>query len=242
MKNKALGDDSLKKSLGVLGGMGSLATADFLHKVIEYTYVEHESDHLHIYADIYPQIPDRVDALLHGGPSPAPAMIEALKKLESCGAEIVVMPCITAHNFHDELFEVAAVPFPNFPEIVAKACEKNYGNKTAAVLSTEATLKMRTILDKLDGEGVPYITPDKEEQDIITGLIYAVKTNKDMGAVVEKFQIILNQMKARGAEYFVLGCTELPVIGDVCASDYEFLNVTSELAKAAIELCGGKLK
>ena len=232
----------MKKALGVLGGMGPQATADFLRKVIEYTSVEKESDHIRIYVDNNPHIPDRVDALLHGGPSPAPVMAESVKKLEACGADLILMPCVTAHNFHDEVLKSTTVPFPNFPEIVAKACKKNYGSKKAGVLSTEATLKMRTILDKLDKEGVSYITPDEKEQDEVTRLIYAVKTNKDMGPIVEAFQVILNQMKAGGAEYFVLGCTELPVIGNECSGDYEFLDITSELAKAAVELCGGTLR
>ena len=232
----------MKKALGVLGGMGPQATADFLTKVIEYTYVEQESDHIRIYVDNNPQIPDRINALLHNGPSPAPVMAESVKKLEACGADLILMPCITAHNFHDEVLKSTTVPFPNFPGIVAKACKNNYGSKKAGVLSTEATLKMRTILNKLDSEGVIYITPDQAEQDEITRLIYAVKTNKDMGPVVEAFQVILNQMKARGADYFVLGCTELPVIGNECPAGYEFLDITSELAKAAVELCGYTLR
>ena len=232
----------MKKALGVLGGMGPQATADFLQKVIEYTYVEQESDHIRIYIDNNPQIPDRMKALLQNGPSPVSAMADSVKKLEACGADLILMPCITAHNFHDELLKEAVVPFPNFPEIVAKACKKIYGAKTAGVLSTEATLKMRTILSKLDVEEVPYITPNQAEQDEITRLIYAVKTNKAMGPVVEDFQAILNQMKGRGADYFVLGCTELPVIGNACPAGYEFLDITSELAKAAVELCGAKLR
>lgn len=232
----------MQKALGILGGMGPLATANFMTQVIENTKADKDQEHLRIYVDCHSQIPDRVTAILHGGADPAHSMCESIKKLEAMGAGIIVMPCISAHAFYDKIVGTATVPFLYMPEIVAKACMNNFPQKTAGVLSTAATEKLRILLEPMDKLDVPYITPEPDEQDVVTRLIREVKANGDMIQIAEDFTKVLDTMISRGADYFVLGCTELPVIGNYCPGEYAFLDTTDELAKAAILECGGELK
>ena len=74
-----------KKTLGILGGMGPLATADLFTKIVTMTKADCDNDHIRIYIDNNSQIKDRTGAILHGGASPLPQLIESAKKLEKMG-------------------------------------------------------------------------------------------------------------------------------------------------------------
>ncbi|MBR6556177.1 MAG: amino acid racemase, partial [Clostridia bacterium] len=89
----------MKKTIGILGGMGPLATADLFRKIVLLTEAACDNDHIRIYIDDNASIPDRTAAILQGGTDPVPVMSDSLKKLESCGADCIIMPCNTAHYF-----------------------------------------------------------------------------------------------------------------------------------------------
>lgn len=95
----------MKKSIGILGGMGPMATADLFQKITALTAAERDRDHIRVYIDSNASIPDRTAAILEGGEDPIPAMTESLRKLELCGAGCVIMPCNTAHYFLPRLVE-----------------------------------------------------------------------------------------------------------------------------------------
>jgi len=232
----------MQKSLGVLGGMGPLASANFMRQLVESTKVNGDQDHLRVYLDSNAKIPARPAAIFSDGESPVPYMCDSIKKLESIGAEIIVMPCITAHAFYDKIVGSASVPFLYMPQIVIKACSDNFARKTAGVLSTEVTAKLGLLTKPMDELNLPYITPKQSEQDEIMRLIMEVKVNGDMTEIAKDFSKVLDAMSTRGADYFVLGCTELPVIMNYCEGNrYVFIDTTLELAKAAILECGSEI-
>ncbi len=80
--------------IGVLGGMGPMATADFLTKLIGATPAKRDSDHIPVIVQSLPQIPDRTKAILEGGPSPLPDMISMTNKLKIAGADYGVIACV----------------------------------------------------------------------------------------------------------------------------------------------------
>ena len=87
------------KTIGILGGMGPLATADLFRKITLLTDAACDNEHIRVYIDSNARIPDRTAAILSGGPDPVPEMASALRSLERCGADCVIMPCNTAHYF-----------------------------------------------------------------------------------------------------------------------------------------------
>ena len=89
----------MSKVVGILGGMGPMSTVDLMRKVTEKTPVRGERDHLRILVDSRPQIPDRPAALLGTGESPVPMMQESARMLEKWGAELLAIPCNSAHGF-----------------------------------------------------------------------------------------------------------------------------------------------
>src|SRR5690606_23023618 len=99
-----------KPIVGILGGMGPLATADLYRKIIEVTPATRDQDHLHVIIDADPTVPDRTQALLHGAEDPTPWLVAGARRLESAGASFIVIPCNTAHAFLDRLLPEISVP------------------------------------------------------------------------------------------------------------------------------------
>ncbi len=88
------------KTLGILGGMGPLATADLFEKIIRNTKADTDAQHIRVYIDNNPQIPDRTAFIMGSGADPRPEMNASARKLEAMGADILLMPCNTAHYFY----------------------------------------------------------------------------------------------------------------------------------------------
>ncbi len=233
----------MKKTIGILGGMGPLATADLFRKIVLMTKAGSDSEHIRIYIDNNSQIPDRTGAILSGGTDPVPQMSDALRHLEACGADCIIMPCNTAHYFLPRLQEQTSVPFISMLQATAKACAKQFPGKTACVLGTKGTLASGLYNRALEAEGVACILPDEAQRDVLMYAIYdCVKGGKPLETVREPMETLIADLSAKGADYFILGCTELPIVAEDLALAGSFIDPTAELAKAAIQFCGYELK
>ena len=233
----------MKKTIGILGGMGPLATADLYRKIIERTRADRDNEHIRVYIDGNAAIPDRTAAILHGGEDPVPEMLSALRHLEACGADCIIMPCNTAHYFLPRLREQTALPILDMQRITAAVCRERFPGKTAAILATDGTVQSGLYDRALDAEGVRWIHPGESEQKSLMHLIYGVvKASRPMEPEKERWDAILDTLRGQGADLFILGCTELPVLAGVLPSEGPFLDPTDELAKAAIRFCGYEVK
>lgn len=233
----------MKKTIGILGGMGPLATADLFRKIISLTAAGSDNDHIRIYIDSNTSIPDRTAAILSGGPDPLPAMRDSLRKLEACGADCVIMPCNTAHYFLPRLQGLTDIPFLSMLEAAAAGCRTHFSGKTAAVLATKGTLSAGLYQAALEKEGVPYLLPEEGERDALMDVIYGgVKAGTPPEQYRAGFLSVLEGLSARGADYFILGCTELPLAFQMLGLNQPSLDPTEELAKSAIRFCGYPLK
>ena len=228
-----------KKSIGILGGMGPLATADLLAKITKFTRASADADHIRVYIDSNPAIPDRTAALLHGGNDPVPEMTAALRNLEKCGADCIIMPCNTAHAFLPRLEELTNIPFLNMIEITAKRCSMLYPGKTACLLSTTGTISARLYDEVMEKYQVRCMIPNEQEMETLMYLIYdVVKASKPLEPEAERWNALLSGLQDEGADYFILACTELPILADTLGIPCPFIDPTIELAKAAVEYCG----
>ena len=233
----------MKKTIGILGGMGPLATADLYRKIVLATDAACDNDHIRVYIDSNSAIPDRTAAILSGGKDPVPEMTSALRNLERCGASCIVMPCNTAHYFLPRLQELTETPFISMPAATAKACRAEFPGKTAAILATKGTISAGIYDRALEAEGVSYLVPDEAEQDALMRVIYeGVKAGAEPESYRGDMERVLTGMAQRGADYFILGCTELPLAFDLLCRKEPAVDPTAELAKAAVLFCGGKLK
>ena len=233
----------MKKTIGILGGMGPLATADLFTKIISVTEAGCDNDHVRVLIDSNSAIPDRTGAILRGGPDPVPEMLSALRHLEACGASCIVMPCNTAHYFLPRLQAETDTPILNMPVITACRCAELYPGKTAAVLATSGTIATGLYSAALSEEGVAYLLPDEAHQAELMRLIYdVVKASKPIPPEEENWRQLLQSLRSRGADYFILACTELPILAQTLSAPGPFVDPTEELARAAVSFCGYKLR
>ena len=232
-------ENSMKKILGILGGMGPAATADLYAKIVALTDASSDGDHIRTIIDSNVNIPDRTAAILLGGESPLDEMEAALDNLVCCGAEVIIIPCNTAHYFLPALKEYAAdnydaeccdsddteccaaneqtdcdaarLIFVSMIEETAKACAKRNPQR-AAILATKGTLESGLYQKALDAQGVEYIVPDDEGKDVLMYVIYrGVKAGADPSTYLPRFKELLDRLAEQGADYFMLACTELPI-------------------------------
>ena len=233
----------MKKTIGILGGMGPLATADLLIKITMATRADSDREHIRVYIDSDAAIPDRTAAILEGGEDPVPEMTSALRNLERCGADCIVMACNTAHYFLPRLQELTETPILNMLEITAKSCARLYPGKRAAVLATTGTLRTGLYDRALQKEGVSFLLPDEKQQAFLMHLIYdVVKASRPMQPAEEGWFGLLRELREQGADYFILACTELPIVANTLPEEGPFVDPTEELAKAAVVYCGYELK
>lgn len=233
----------MKKSLGILGGMGPLATVDLFQQIVTMTEAACDNDHIRIYIDCNSRIPDRTAAILSGGADPVPEMADALRHLEACGADLVIMPCNTAHYFLPRLRSMTRLPILSMPDITAAVCARRFHGKTAAILATRGTLATGIYDRALQQAAVPFLTPGEPERDALMQVIYGgVKAGEPPETYRQDLEGVLRAMTVRGADYFILGCTELPLAVQLLELHVPVVNPTEELAKAAIEACGYRVK
>lgn len=232
-----------KKTIGILGGMGPLATADLYRKIVESTKAAGDNGHIRVFIDSNCAIPDRTGAILSGGPDPVPEMLSALRNLEKCGADCIIMPCNTAHYFLPRLREQSATPILDMTAVTAEACAGRFPGKRACLLGTRGTIAAGVYDRALAEAGIDCLRPDEEEQAQLMHLIYdVVKASRPLAPETENWHALLGDLAERGADYFILACTELPIAAAALGHPGPFIDPTLELARAAIRFCGYEVK
>lgn len=231
----------MKKTLGILGGMGPLATCDLMRKVIDHTDAKCDQEHVHIVVDCNTNIPDRTGAILSGGADPVPEMIKSAVGLEKMGADVIIVPCNTAHYFVDKVAASVNIPILSMPEETAKFLRKQ-GIGKAAILATDGTVKTGIYEKGMRDNGVDFVYPNEQEQKLVMSLIYdCVKAGKPC-TQTEQVLAMCRRLMGEGAETFVLACTELPIAFAEMALSVQTADPTDILACAAVLWVGCKVK
>lgn len=200
----------MAKVVGIIGGMGPLATVDLMRKIVLNTPVERDQDHLHVIVDNYPQIPDRVAAILDGGPDPTPHLVASARRLVAAGAELLAIACNTAHHFLPALEEAVPIPFVHMPREVAWALQGR-GIREAWLLASTATVAIGLYQAPLAAAGIATVTPPDTLQQVVQEGIQAVKLG-DLSRGEALFRRVIDHAVQNGAEAVIAGCTEIPAV------------------------------
>ncbi|MGM9534743.1 MAG: aspartate/glutamate racemase family protein [Intestinibacter sp.] len=228
------------KTIGIIGGMGPKATCDLMEKIIASTDAENDQGHIHICVDCNTNIPDRTKAIVDHGKNPIPEMVKSGIRLESMGANLLIMPCNTAHYFYDELIKYLDVPFLNMPFETGKYLKKK-GIKKVGILATDGTVQSKIYDKPLMNQGIEVVYPSSENQKSVMSLIYdCVKSHhKDYSEVhIEK---VVQELLDKGAEKIILACTELPIAFRDLGIDKNCVDPTLILARSAVEFAGARV-
>lgn len=230
-----------KKIVGVIGGMGPLATVDLYRKIVEHTLADCDQAHVRTIIDSNTNIPDRTAALLSGGESPVRELQSSARLLEQAGAQVLVMPCHTAHCFYDEVQAAVHVPVLNMIQLTVRELKRR-GVARAGLLATDGAVQSGIYQRHFEGSGIELLLPDPEGQAALMDMIYsgvkAGRTDYDTQAV----RTALDSLIDAGAQTLILGCTELPPAFEMYGLDYPNLDPTLTLALAAITASGGTVK
>lgn len=228
-----------RKVIGIIGGMGPMATADMFRKIIEKTDAGCDREHLHILIDNNTDIPDRTASILAGTDEPVEYMAASAKRLADAGADMLVISCDTSHYYYDKVSARSEIPILHMPEETAKAMSRA-GIRCAGLLATDGTV-LSGVYDKIFSRyGIELIKPDAEGQKKVMHMIYGeVKVGKR--ADTSALESTLDAMEEQGCEAFILGCTELPLAYEGYTGR-SFIDPAEIVAEAAVIAAGGKVK
>ncbi len=226
--------------VGVLGGMGPLATADFVTKLIAMTPAERDEDHVPLIINSCPQLPPRVAAIVDPqAPSPLPGLQERLEMLLAAGARCIVMPCNTAHHWHADLAAPAGtIPFIHIADAAADEIARRGLAGAIGLIATEGTLRAGFYQARLATRGLACALPSETvTRSLVLPGIAHVKANRVAQAEPLFREAVSRVMAESGAQAVILACTEVPV--GLPATDpwvrRHCVDATDALAKAALD-------
>lgn len=228
-----------KKSplLGVLGGLGPMSTVYFCELLTSHTKADCDGDHIDMLISSRASTPDRTAFILgQSSNDPLPVMIEEVKRLTDAGADLIVIPCNTAHYFYDGIRAATPTPMLNIIEETVHHLHRQKISKVG-LLATEGTVKASAYAPLCEKFGMTCLTPTADEQKVISSIIYdRIKQNKPVD--MEAFFAVANALRARGCERLVLGCTELSLLKRTGLDDAIFVDSLEVLAYRTILACG----
>lgn len=206
--------------LGVLGGMGPLATADFITKLISETPAQRDADHVPILVYSVPQLPDRPAAILAGGESPLPAMLEGIRTLRQSGATCIAIPCNTAHYWYDALLAQGGLPILHIADAAcARFAETGLRPERVGLIGTRGTLAAGFYQQRLAQLGYTAVVNTPADMDaLVLPAIAAVKRN-DLAAAHPLALAACARLRDAGAQAVILACTEIPPAIEYAAAD-----------------------
>lgn len=202
-----------EKKLGVLGGMGPMATSVFFEKLIKNTAAEKDQDHIDTVILNHATLPDRTESILEHKKLP---FLNAVKKdlelLEMAGVENIAIPCNTSHYFYNDIQSMTSIHVINMVQVTVKYIAQKYGTSSKiGVLATNGTIESGVYDEACKLYNLESHNPDADIQNRVMGTIYNIKADSNYEAT-ELENIIKSLITEEGCHAIILGCTELSCV------------------------------
>jgi aspartate racemase len=223
-----------EKIIGIVGGMGPLATLHLFKKIIELTPAKKDQDHLRIIIDNNPKMPDRTQSILNRDKKIISHLIESAKNLEKGGAHCIVIACITSHCYLEEIQKNIRIPVLNMIRLTLDESINN-DSRDIGLLATNGTLKNKLYQKYDEQQNINWITLEETEQKMLMNLIYKLKAGERYQNSRDTFRKLLSSLKKKGAESIILGCTELSLIKDMFDHRFKLIDPIETVALEAIK-------
>ena len=200
--------------VGILGGMGPESTVDFFLRIVKATPAQKDQDHLRIIIDNNPKIPDRTQNILGEAESPLDELRKTARNLEKAGAQIIAIPCNTAHYYYEQLQKSINIPIIDMISETAGYIYKELpGVKKIGLLATDGTIKTRLYQDVL--KGIEIIVPDMRSQRKLMKAIYGkrgIKSGYTRGSPRRNTLEVARSLVKQEVEAVIIGCTEISLV------------------------------
>lgn len=218
--------------IGILGGMGPLATVNFISKLVEMTPASRDQEHIPYTLVNLPQIPDRSEAILRGGVSPLPMILKGLESLMRVEVGAIAIPCNTCHHWFEDIVRNCSVPVMDMAKI---SIERVPFHARTLLLATEGTIRSGFYQRGLSLRGINFELPRSEsEQGLVDTCIKSVKTG-NLESAGDDLRTVLSAAQARAITHVILACTELPLaLRFAGPTTLTIVDTTEELARAVV--------
>ena len=225
----------MSKRLGILGGMGPAASAEFVNRLIQQTPATCDQEHIPFVLWNEPRTPDRSTSMRDGNDYPLPYLKEGILSLKSIGCDYVVIPCNSAHYWFNDLNKLDIPIIHIVDSVVDELKSLNIDNQTIGIMGTQGTIEFGIYQHHLEHQGWKCITPNSAEMDyFVQPAIDFIKA----GQVEEAHYLlvkVIDSLIERGAKAVVLGCTELPLaVRELEQNGIPLVNSIDSLVKKAI--------
>lgn len=225
-----------ERVIGILGGMGPEATIDLFQKIVRLTPAKQDQEHLKIIIFNNPKIPDRTKAILYDGESPLPELVKTAQGLEKTGVDFIIMPCNTAHYFHQEIQKKVGIPILNMIKEAALYIHHTLPLvKKVGLFATQGTYQAGLYQSYLSELEIETLIPPEAAQQQIMNIIYGVKAGQDLVSLNREAIALAGLEIKRGAQAIIAGCTEIPLVLKDGEIPVPVIDPTLILAKRAVE-------
>jgi aspartate racemase len=199
-----------------------------------------DQEHLRVIIDNNPKIPDRSPAIVGTGEDPTPALVAGARTLQQAGADVIVIPCNTAHYFYERVQNAVSIPILHImEEVAATAGEEVPTARVLGILATAAAVSSGLYARACARRGIEVVNPDPSGQQVVNRAIYAVKGGQMGPEITAGLKKIVDGLVGRGAQALVLGCTELPFVLKPQDVRVPLLDSNQILARAAVRFATG---
>ena len=240
----SLGSTSMAKQnkvVGIIGGMGPEATVDFMARVLDATPAQTDQDHVHMVVENDPRIPSRQLAMRGEGVDPGATIGAIASRLESAGADFIVMPCNLAHAWQQNIEDSISIPFVSIvEESVQSALGRSGDDSAIGLMTTPGCFTAGLYQQALADCGRPVITQTPDELEEAMRLVMQIKGGKKPPEVIAGLRALANNLIDRGAKVLIAACTEFPLVLDESMFDVVFVSSTDVLAKKTVSLALGE--
>lgn len=213
--------ESKEKIVGILGGMGPEATVDLMQRIIRLTPALDDADHIRCIVDSNPKVPSRIKAIIEGGgEDPGPCMADMGRRLESWGADFLVIACNTAHHYYDAVQQAVDIPVINLIGLVTRHVKGHFPDQDrVGILASPAVAMTGLYAQRFKPMGIEDVWPDPDHQERLLGIIKAVKQGDTGERVRADYAGVCENLKQRGASLAIIACTELSALGGTLPID-----------------------
>lgn len=228
----------MEHPIGIIGGMGPMASQLFYKMVTEHTAAERDQDHIDLILLSDASMPDRTAAILSGQyEGPYEQLLSDARLLEKCGCTAIAITCNTAHFFADMIADKIGIPILHMIRETAAALAGRCPGGVIGVMATDGTVQTGLYQKALTERGLTPWTPPAEIQMEVMHQIYD-RVKKGLPCDQESWARIQAAYRQAGCDAVVMACTELSVIkADEGLGDW-YVDPMETLARKVIETAG----
>ena len=231
-----------EKVIGILGGMGPEATLECYSTIIKSTPAKMDQEHLRVVIDANPRIPDRTAAIIDQGESPLTILVEGCRGLQRAGADFIIIPCVSAHFFLDQIQEQITLPILSIFDAIAETITTDHAAiKTIGLMGTTGTIRGDLLQKRLASDGIHTIVPDEKHQAMVMAAIYDIKNSQPARSEEEFTSDLIataESLISLGAQGIVAGCTEIPLALKQKHLSVPYFDALAILARTAVTKAG----